>query len=251
MILVIHNGNRLQQKIVRCLAESSFSYDFVSNFQAAESLLSVQHYALIIVESYLDTSHLQNVQRLATCYPESWLVAVEGCSDTQSSISNDDSTNEVDYFAVGVDDYIDSKIEEHRFSALLRARIRRCIDKQRCVQDETNEQVFEVGPIKVDPRYHKATVNGQTLDLTAREFSLLSYFCRYPNQVFSRNKLLSEVWGYNHEGYEHTVNTHINRLRNKISKLDGMRDSGQLVQTVWGVGYKLNTTGFAARELTA
>jgi DNA-binding response OmpR family regulator len=92
---------------------------------------------------------------------------------------------------------------------------------------------------------------GHTLSLTAREFALLDYFCRHPNQVFSRNQLLTAVWGYNHEGYEHTVNTHINRLRNKLDNVSVPLNGGQLVQTVWGVGYKLNVEGFVGKALSA
>jgi DNA-binding response OmpR family regulator len=75
--------------------------------------------------------------------------------------------------------------------------------------------------------------------------------CRHSNQVFSRNQLLSEVWGYNHEGYEHTVNTHINRLRTKLDKINSIENGGQLVETVWGVGYKLNVNGYIAKALIA
>ncbi|HWV63916.1 MAG TPA: winged helix-turn-helix domain-containing protein, partial [Oxalicibacterium sp.] len=73
------------------------------------------------------------------------------------------------------------------------------------------------------------------LDLTPREFDLLYFFARQPGKVFSRMELLDTVWGYNHEGYEHTVNTHINRLRAKIET-----DPAQpkRILTVWGKGYK-------------
>ena len=108
-----------------------------------------------------------------------------------------------------------------------------------------------IGPLKIDQRFHSVTLNGQVLTLTAREFALLDYFCRHPNQVFSRNQLLSEVWGYNHEGYEHTVNTHINRLRTKLDKINSIENGGQLVETVWGVGYKLNVNGYIAKALIA
>jgi DNA-binding response OmpR family regulator len=72
--------------------------------------------------------------------------------------------------------------------------------------------------------------------LTVREFELLLYFAKAPGQVFNRSELLEKVWGYGHQGYLHTVNTHINRLRNKIEP-----DPAQpkYIQTVWGVGYKL------------
>jgi DNA-binding response OmpR family regulator len=75
----------------------------------------------------------------------------------------------------------------------------------------------------------------QVVDLTPREFELLYFFARHPGEVFSRLALLEQVWGYQHEGYEHTVNTHINRLRIKIEK-DAAEP--EIILTVWGKGYK-------------
>ena len=75
----------------------------------------------------------------------------------------------------------------------------------------------------------------KAVDLTAREFDLLLYFAQNPGRVFSRGQLLDQVWGYSHCGYEHTVNSHINRLRKKIES-DG--EEYQFIETVWGVGYR-------------
>ncbi|MOA37467.1 DNA-binding response regulator MtrA [compost metagenome] len=78
-------------------------------------------------------------------------------------------------------------------------------------------------------------LNGKEVVLTPREFELLYFFARHPGEVFSRLALLEQVWGYQHEGYEHTVNTHINRLRIKIEK-DAAEP--EIIRTVWGKGYK-------------
>ena len=78
-------------------------------------------------------------------------------------------------------------------------------------------------------------VKGQAVDLTAKEFDLLYHFAQYPGRVFTRSQLLDLVWGYGHDGYEHTVNSHINRLRAKIEKNPAQP---QYILTVWGIGYK-------------
>ncbi|MNQ62989.1 DNA-binding response regulator MtrA [compost metagenome] len=90
----------------------------------------------------------------------------------------------------------------------------------------------------IDPITREVSLEGKRLDLTPREFDLLYFFARQPGKVFSRMDLLNAVWGYSHEGYEHTVNTHINRLRAKIEA-----DPAQPVRilTVWGRGYKFAT----------
>ncbi|HHJ4161914.1 TPA: response regulator transcription factor [Raoultella ornithinolytica] len=89
--------------------------------------------------------------------------------------------------------------------------------------------------LSIDPLSREIRLHGEPVDLTPREFDLLYYFARHPGEVFSRPALLDRVWGYQHEGYEHTVNTHINRLRSKIE-----RDPAEpeIILTVWGKGYK-------------
>jgi DNA-binding response OmpR family regulator len=97
-----------------------------------------------------------------------------------------------------------------------------------------------LGDLLVDQRYHQVTYKDNAINLTSTEFELLDFLCKNPDQVFSRAQLLDGVWGYNHSGYEHTVNSHINRLRNKLEE-----DCAEpkIIQTVWGVGYKLNSAG--------
>jgi DNA-binding response OmpR family regulator len=93
-----------------------------------------------------------------------------------------------------------------------------------------------IGPLTIDPDGRQVAVDGKPMALTAREFDLLLHFARHPGRVFSRAQLLDNVWGYGHDGYEHTVNSHINRLRSKIEP-----DPAQpkFIVTVWGVGYRL------------
>ncbi|WP_434585758.1 response regulator transcription factor [Klebsiella sp. R390] len=89
--------------------------------------------------------------------------------------------------------------------------------------------------LSVDPLAREVRLRGEPVDLTPREFDLLYYFARHPGEVFSRLALLDHVWGYQHEGYEHTVNTHINRLRSKIEHDPA---EPEIILTVWGKGYK-------------
>ena len=91
-------------------------------------------------------------------------------------------------------------------------------------------------------KQHTVTRENHELELTAREFDLLLHFARHPGQVFRRSELLDQVWGYGHEGYEHTVNSHINRLRAKIE--DDPATPSRII-TVWGVGYKFIQTAAA------
>ena len=96
-----------------------------------------------------------------------------------------------------------------------------------------------LGNLDIEPLAREVRVDGKLIELTPREFDLLYFFARNPGKVFSRLDLLNQVWGYQHDGYEHTVNTHINRLRIKVEA-----DPAQprRILTVWGRGYKLSAT---------
>jgi DNA-binding response OmpR family regulator len=90
------------------------------------------------------------------------------------------------------------------------------------------------GGLVIFPKRRAVLLDGEVLDLTAKEFDLLELFARNPGRAFSRQELLSMVWGYDYEGYSHTVNTHINRLR---AKLDDNPSEPRYIKTVWGHGY--------------
>jgi DNA-binding response OmpR family regulator len=134
---------------------------------------------------------------------------------------------------LGADDYLAKPYSLPELVARLKALLRR-------VDALAREQRQDAGAITLhgvalDPVTRIASVEGKRLDLTPREFDLLYFFVRHPGQVFSRLDLLNQVWGYQHDGYEHTVNTHINRLRAKIEA-----DPAQpaRILTVWGLGYR-------------
>jgi DNA-binding response OmpR family regulator len=103
---------------------------------------------------------------------------------------------------------------------------------------DTKERLeFDELTIDIERREVQRTIgtNAHAIELTSTEFDLLAHLARHPGKVFNREQLLSEIWGYHNEGYEHTVNSHINRLR---SKLEQDPAHPRYVRTVWGVGYK-------------
>ena len=122
--------------------------------------------------------------------------------------------------------------EQARVKAILRR-----IHQNRNSEPRAAVEIFQCGNLLVDERKRQVVLSGEQIELTSREFDLLVYFMRNPGQVFRRSELLDQVWGYGHEGYEHTVNTHINRLRAKIEN-DPARPAR--IITVWGVGYKFS-----------
>jgi len=103
----------------------------------------------------------------------------------------------------------------------------------------TNTEKLNFTDLSINTQTREVLKQQQQLELTAKEFDLLLYFARHPGQVFDRMQLLDKVWGYGHEGYEHTVNSHINRLR---GKLETDPRTPRFIKTVWGVGYQFIAT---------
>jgi len=146
-------------------------------------------------------------------------------------------TEEVDKvlgLELGADDYITKPFSIREVLARVKAIFRRVEVDQEAQRDDDTIPI-ELGGLVVEPEKRKVTVNGTTVDLTSKEFELLLLFVRNPGRAYSRDELLDEVWGYQYSGYSHTVNTHINRLRNKI---EPDPSEPQYVKTVWGVGYR-------------
>lgn len=140
---------------------------------------------------------------------------------------------------IGADDYLTKPFSIRELLARVKAIFRR-IDTLSKPDNAPATGLITLRDLSIDADKRKVVVAGREVELTAKEFDLLHHFARHPGRVFSRAQLLDEVWGYGHVGYEHTVNSHINRLRTKIER-DAA--SPKFVLTVWGVGYK-----FADRE---
>ena len=135
---------------------------------------------------------------------------------------------------LGADDYLTKPFSILELQARVKAMLRRSELNETASAQSGGERIeFESLTIDVDRR--RVEIDGEGVDLTAKEFDLLLHFARHPGHVFSRGQLLDQVWGYSHAGYEHTVNSHINRLRKKLSVTP---DASQYVETVWGVGYR-------------
>lgn len=135
---------------------------------------------------------------------------------------------------LGADDYITKPFGIREFIARVKAIFRRLeADKEKSSQQaQKKELIYDDLVINLEKR--KVTLSGESVDLTVKEFDLLTTFAAHPGRVYSRQELLDLVWGYQFDGYDHTVNSHINRLRNKIEK---NASEPQLIKTVWGVGY--------------
>ncbi len=135
---------------------------------------------------------------------------------------------------LGADDYLTKPFSIRELVARVRALLRR-MDAVAVPQPAETSLTMRAADMVIEVDKRRVTVDGRPVELTAREFDLLVHFAQHPGRVYTRAQLLDLVWGYGHEGYEHTVNSHINRLRAKIEKDPA---EPRFVLTVWGVGYK-------------
>lgn len=167
-------------------------------------------------------------------------------------------TSEIDRVVgleLGADDYMSKPFSVRELQARVHALLRRVHLLQNNQAQATNtstdgeqNSIICHGELMINRRTHEVVLRETSIHLTSTEFDLLCFMAQHPSQVFSRTQLLDKVWGYQHSGYEHTVNSHINRLRNKL--VIGQpevtnKTMPAIIQTVFGVGYKFSPEGVA------
>ena len=136
---------------------------------------------------------------------------------------------------LGADDYVTKPFSVLELQARVRALLRRAA--QREAQPPDPQHGLACADLRMDRTQRRAWLADQELVLTPREFDLLWHFMSHPGRAFTRAELLEQVWGYGHDGYDHTVNSHINRLR---AKLGDDRSEARFIHTIWGVGYRFD-----------
>jgi len=147
--------------------------------------------------------------------------------------SRDTELDRVLGLEIGADDYMVKPFSVAELKARVKALVRRA--RQQSVPVTTENEQLVAQDLILNHAKRSAVLETKLLELTAKEFDLLWFFASSPGTVFKRGELLDKVWGYGHEGYEHTVNSHINRLRSKLEKDPG---NPRYIQTIWGVGYR-------------
>ena len=224
-ILCVEDDPDIGRLLVAILGEAGYPADWVTSGERA--LECWRDAALVVLDLMLP-----GIDGLAVCreirghdagIPLIMLTALAGTRDVVLGLE------------IGADDYItkpfDAAILLARVQALLRRRQR---ESTSSAAGATSAPIV-VGALRVDIDKHEVRIDEVPVSLTAKEFALLALFARNPGHGFSRSDLLDQVWGPEFDGFDHTVNTHINRLRGKI---EADPAAPRYIQTVWGVGYR-------------
>lgn len=147
--------------------------------------------------------------------------------------SHAEESDKVLALELGADDYVTKPFGVLELMARVKALLRRAA--QPVAKEELPKKMIVYKELTIDSHKMKASFNGQRLELTAKEFDLLLLLASHPGKTFSRHDLLEQIWGYAFEGYEHTITSHINRLRIKI---ESNLNYPQYILTSWGKGYR-------------
>ena len=232
-ILIIEDEPDIAELIQVHINELGLNAEICLTGQAGLNAALSGEYELVMVDVMLpDLSGLDICRQVRAAKPLQAIIMLT---------SRSAETDRVLGLELGADDYLTKPFNTRELQARIRAQLRRVHSMQALTKAEQQRNtVTSIGALLVDHQCHRVTYKENNIDLTSTEFELLSFLGKHPDQVFSRSQLLDSVWGYHHCGYEHTVNSHINRLRNKLEQ-----DVTQprIIQTVWGVGYKLNSAG--------
>jgi DNA-binding response OmpR family regulator len=227
-ILIIEDDKDIAHLLELHLRDTGYEVSLAHNGNAGLDLALSKPYDLIILDLILPEVDGVEIWRR--------IRAASICTSMLMLSSRSSELDRVLGLEIGADDYLTKPFSVRELLARVKALFRR-VESLRSEPSQKLQKVIQAGDLTVDVEKRKVTLRGNPVPLTAKEFDLLLHFANHPGRVYTRMELLNQVWGYHYEGYEHTVNSHINRLRAKIEE-DPAKPSHIL--TVWGIGYKFS-----------
>lgn len=218
-LLVVEDDHALGEVLLRALSEDGYAVDLATRCVDARHHMESNDYDLVVLDiglpdgNGLDLCH--EFREAGHRVPVLMLTARDSLSDKVAGLDS------------GADDYLTKPFDYPELAARLRALLRR--------PAETQSPTLQVGDLRLDPASHTVWRGAITVPLTAREFSLLEYMLRRPNQVLTRTELLEHVWDANYDGLSNVVDVHVAALRRKLA----VPGSPAPIETLRGVGYQL------------
>ena len=224
-ILVVEDNLDLAELVRMHLRDAGYAVEPCSDGRSALQRLQAEPFDLVILDLMLPGMDGLELCRRLRAQPNYLPILMLTAKSSE--------LDRVLGLEVGADDYVTKPFSIRELLARVKALFRR-VDAMAETPAESTE-VLRSNGLEIDPARRQVRLDGAEVHLTGREFDLLLHFASHPGRVYSRAQLLDLVWGYGHEGYEHTVNSHINRLRAKIEHTPAQP---RHILTVWGVGYK-------------
>jgi DNA-binding response OmpR family regulator len=225
-ILVIEDNRRLSAALKESLTDAGYAVDVAGDGAEGEAFALATPYDAIILDILLPTKDGLAVCRAlrarSVTAPVLMLTARDAVEDRVRGLDS------------GADDYLVKPFALSELLARLRALLRR--------ESLNKRGVLEVGDLRLDPAAHLVERAGRGIDLTARQFALLEYFMRHPNQLLTREQIESHLWSYDYAGTSNVVDVYVRRLRRQIDE----PFATPLLETVRGVGYRLRAPRGAA-----
>lgn len=228
-ILVIDDDAELTQSIASFLEQSGYTVIQVTTPSLAMETIQQETPDVIILDIIMPeisgTEICRMIRQLPVYYPIIMLT------------SKSDIVDKVVGLEIGADDYMPKPFSLRELEARVNATLRRKTLEKSSQSEGRLGSVIQHGDIAMDIKNRVVRIGQRKVDLTPKEFELMKLFLSQPGKAFSRDELLSKIWGEDYKGFHRTVDSHINRLRLKV---ETNPDQPQIITTVWGVGYKCN-----------
>ena len=216
-ILVVDDEARMRKLVKDFLTNKGFAViEAGDGEEAVDVFFAQKDIALVLLDVMMPKMDGWEVLRTIRKYSQVPVIMLTARSEERDELQG---------FSLGVDEYISKPFSPKILVARVNAILRRTLGN-------TAGDVIEAGDIKIDKAAHIVKINDKMIDLSYKEFELLSYFVENQGIALSRGKILNNVWNYDYFGDARTIDTHVKKLRSKLG------DRGEYIKTIWGMGYK-------------
>jgi DNA-binding response OmpR family regulator len=223
-ILVVEDEHKIAQSIKKGLEQESYAVDVCFDGKEGYDLSTTEDYDLIILDLMLpEMSGIEIAQKLRKQKIHTPILMLTAKGQLDDKVAGLDS---------GADDYLTKPFAFEELLARIRALLRR--------PQQVNDTLLEVADLSLNTKTFEVKRCGKTISLSSKEFSLLDYLMRHPNQILTKDQIISHVWDYDADVLPNTVEVYIGYLRAKIDK--PFKDKPSLIQTIRGFGYRLGET---------
>lgn len=221
-ILVVDDESRMRKLVRDFLVKKDFEVlEAGDGAEAVDLFFDTKDIALVILDVMMPKMDGWQVCREIRAYSKVPIIMLTAKSDERDELLG---------FELGVDEYISKPFSPKILVARVEAILRR-------TSGLAADDVLRAGGIEINKAAHEVTIDGRAVDLSYKEFELLTYFMENQGIALSREKILNSVWNYDYFGDARTIDTHVKKLRSKLG------DKGDYIKTIWGMGYKFEVEG--------